>query len=97
MKVHPIRKRQLTRMIAVGLALVAVIFIINTAAHVHRDSLDDHACQVCHIAHGAPIQFSTVLEFAAPIMLGRFIPAETADELSNPIARESHPRAPPAS
>lgn len=97
MKSDPIRKRQLTRIIAVSLALVAVLFIINTAAHAHRDTLDGHACQVCHIAHAAPLQFSTVLEFAAPIMLGRFIHAETADEVSNPIARESHPRAPPAS
>ncbi|MGH9775607.1 MAG: hypothetical protein ACRD50_11740 [Candidatus Acidiferrales bacterium] len=91
------KKKNLTRFMAFSLALIAVLFVIETSAHFHANGMDDGICQVCHLAHIGPLQqFSSPVAAGTPVELGRVKPADSAKAGLQLFSRQHPSRAPPA-
>lgn len=85
------------RLAALSLALLLVLFLFQTASHLHPNQRDDAACSRCHLSHVGLALGKTNFFLGAPLSLeGQtlpFIPIHPQD----PWFQYSPSRAPPAS
>jgi hypothetical protein len=66
-----IPRQSLVRTIGIVLAVVALIFLIQTVSHSHPDGQEQAACQLCQIAHTGIVATATVcVPFAALVPTG---------------------------
>jgi hypothetical protein len=64
-------KQSLVRTVGVTLAIVALIFLVETVSHSHPDGQEQAACQLCQIAHTGIVATATVcVPFAALVPTG---------------------------
>jgi hypothetical protein len=89
-------RRNLVRALAVALALVALIFSVQTFSHTHPDGQEQAACQLCQIAH-----VGILTSFSAPVAVAPLAPTGQIQQPILVIHEEqfsfaSPSRAPPA-
>lgn len=89
-------KQRFTGLVALGLALLTVVFAVGVAAHVHTNSLSDSACLICHLAHIGPIPSCAFSGLAVPVVLTRIFLGATLPMNLKPFARDHSSHAPPA-
>ena len=66
-----IPQQRLVRTLGIALAIVALIFLVQTVSHSHPDGQEQAACQLCQIAHTGIVATATVcVLFAALVPTG---------------------------
>jgi hypothetical protein len=89
-------KQRLTKLFAVGLALLTLAFAAGVAAHVHANRLGDSTCLICHASHLGPIPLLATSGLAVSAVIARICPRATLPTNQKPFARHDGSRAPPA-
>jgi uncharacterized membrane protein affecting hemolysin expression len=62
-----IGRQNLVRVLAVALAVVALIFVVQTFSHSHPNGQEQAACQLCQIAHTGILATSSTPLPVAPL------------------------------
>jgi len=86
-----------TRVLALALAVLFVVFLTQITAHTHENGQNETTCQVCQAAHlGSILPSGTLSLFVTPLSVGYVEPFVVAyhDEF---FFHDSPSRAPPSS
>ena len=89
------RRDRFAKPLAMGLAILSLIFFLQIAAHGHNDSWQDGACRVCQMARGNGAGGAAVT-FDAPLMVLGEVAAEVVRATTQDSVSQSSPRAPPS-
>jgi hypothetical protein len=97
----PMRQRnhslRLIRMVSLGLALAAILFVASGATLWHTDAPGALAtCPICHLAHMPVLQGTPGAIVITRIIFARAAPVDSQPAQTRTHDRNSPPRAPPA-
>jgi hypothetical protein len=84
------------RLLAFGLAVLSILFVVQAQTHWHANSQDEAACQVCQVAHvgSAPTPIAPLL--LAPLLTTGYIEPFVASFHQELFFHDSPSRAPPS-
>jgi hypothetical protein len=85
------------RMVSLGLALAAILFVASGATLWHTDAPGALAtCPICHLAHMPTLRGMPGAIVVTRIVFARVAPADSQPAQTRTHNRNSPPRAPPA-
>lgn len=91
------KRNRFIKTLAVGLAVLALVFFFQIAAHGHNDSRQDSACRVCQLAHVGVGPAVAVITLTTPrVAVGQVTTQVRQSEIRD-FSSQSSPRAPPSS
>ena len=91
------RRNRFAQPLAMGLAILSLIFFLQIAAHGHNDSRQDGACRVCQMAHIGMAPAVAAVTFTTPLMVLGEVAAEVVRATTQDSVSQRSPRAPPSS
>lgn len=84
-----------TRSVAVTLAVLAVVLLVQVGSHVHVKGRADTACQVCHAAHLSVGLAESGSSFVLPLIVAGLVRPLAATFQLDLFSHDSPSRAPP--
>jgi hypothetical protein len=84
------------RSIAVALALLSLIFLLQVTPHEHANGQDEAACRLCQVAHVSAIPAVSGIVSSVPLVAVGEITAPRVLAASESFFFHADPRAPPA-
>jgi hypothetical protein len=89
-------RRRIAKQLAIALALLAVVFLLQVIPHEHTNGQNEAACLLCQAAHlrATPAVSGTVL--STPLVQLGDVTASNASATTECFFSHSDPRAPPA-
>jgi len=91
------RGNRFAKPLAMGLAILSLLFFLQITAHGHSDSRQDGACRICQMAHVGMAPAVAAVTFTAPLAIIGEVAAETVRATTPDWASHSSSRAPPSS
>src|SRR3974390_3235999 len=92
-----IKRNRFTKTLAMGLAVLALVFFLQITAHGHNDSRQDSACRVCQLAHVGVAPAVAVVTLTTPLVAIGRVTAQVSKSEIRDFSSQSSPRAPPPS
>ena len=93
---HPIFRR-LARPVALTLALLSLVFLLQVTPHSHANGQDEAACRLCQVAHLGVAPAVVVVSFSTPIVSFGEVVVCLEVSSAEPPSGHSSSRAPPFS
>jgi len=84
------------RSIAIALALLSLVFLLQVTPHEHANGQDEAACRLCQVAHVSVIPAISGIVFSTPLVPMGEVPAPAALSATETFFSHADPRAPPA-
>lgn len=84
------------RSIAVALALLSLVFLLQVTPHEHAKGQDEAACRLCQVAHVSVIPAVSGIVFSVPLVPVGEVAAPRVLAASESFFFHADPRAPPA-
>jgi hypothetical protein len=84
------------RSIAVALALLSLIFLLQVTPHEHANGQDEAACRLCQVAHISAIPALSGIVFSVPLVPVGEVAAPRVLAATESFFIHADPRAPPA-
>jgi len=91
------KRSRFAKPLAVGLAILSLVFFLQIAAHGHNDSRQDGACRVCQMAHIGMAPAVAAVTLATPLVAVGEVAIQVFAAATQDSASPSSPRAPPFS
>jgi predicted MFS family arabinose efflux permease len=88
--------RRMARLVTFGLALVALVFLLQIAPHGHANGQEEAACRLCQAAHVSATPAVTGVMVSAPLVTVGEVETPTVRSASESFFHHSDPRAPPS-
>jgi hypothetical protein len=88
--------RRLARSLALALALLSLVFLLQVTPHGHSNSQDEAACRLCQAAHVSAIPVVSGIVLSVPLVAVGEVAAPNALVSTESFFSHSDPRAPPA-
>jgi len=90
------RQNRFAKPLAVGLAILSLVFFLQITPHGHSDSRQDGACRVCQMAHVGMAPAVAAVTFTTPLVVLGQVAAEVAHATTQDAVSQCSPRAPPS-
>jgi hypothetical protein len=90
------RKRIITRLLSVSVALALALLATHAISHWHNDTNLDDNCQICHVGHAAIPQPPSPVTQQSPAPVARLAIGDESVPYLDLVGTPSIPRAPPA-
>jgi hypothetical protein len=90
------RRRRLARSLALALALLSLVFLLQVTPHGHANGQDEAACRLCQAAHLGVIPTVSAIAPSVPLVPVSQVAALAVDVVSESFLSHSDPRAPPS-
>jgi hypothetical protein len=84
------------RSIAIALALLSLIFLLQVTPHEHANGQDEAACRLCQVAHVSVIPAVSGIVFSVPLVPVGEVAAPQVPATTESFFFHADPRAPPA-
>ena len=91
------RRSRFAKPLAMGLAILSLVFFLQIAAHGHNNSRLDGACRVGQMALKGVAPAVAAVTFTTPLMVLGEVAAEVVHATTQDSVSQSSPRAPPSS
>jgi len=88
---------RLAKPLAMGLAILWLVFFLQIAAHGHSDGWQDGACRLCQLAHVGMAPALAAATLATPLEVVGEVTIEVSVATRQDCSSQSSPRAPPCS
>jgi hypothetical protein len=88
--------RCLATSLALVLASLSLVFLLQVTPHGHSNSQDEAACRLCQAAHVSAIPVVTGIVLSVPLVAVGEVAAPNPLGSTDSFLRHSDPRAPPA-
>jgi len=82
--------------IAIALALLSLIFLLQVTPHEHANGQDEAACRLCQAAHVSVIPAVSGIAFSVPLVPVGEVAAPRVPFTSESFPLHADPRGPPA-
>lgn len=89
-------RRRIAKQLAIALALLAVIFLLQVIPHGHNNGQDEAACLLCQAAHLRATPAVCGIVLSTPLVQLGVVKAPSASATTESFFSHSDPRAPPA-
>ena len=89
------RRRRLDECLALALALLSLVFLLQVTAHSHANGHDEAACRLCQVAHLGVIPTVSGIASSIPLAPVSAVATFTLGIVSESFLSHSDPRAPP--
>jgi hypothetical protein len=89
-------RKRFAKPLALGLAVLALVFFLQIAGHGHNDSRQDSACRVCQLAHVGVGPAVAAVALTAPLVLVGHVATPVLEAVAQVPVSHSSPRAPPS-
>jgi hypothetical protein len=86
---------QWARSIAIALALLSLIFLLQVTPHEHANGQDEAACRLCQVAHVSTIPTVSGIVFSVPLVVVGEVATPRVLTASDSFFFHADPRAPP--
>lgn len=88
--------RQLAKPLALTLALISLVFLLQVVPHGHAKGQNEAACRICQAAHVSATPAVSGITLSVPLVAIGEIAEVTFGSATETFLRHSDPRAPPA-
>src|SRR5271166_5461461 len=92
---HPFLRR-LAKPLAIALAPLSLLFLLQVTTHEHANGQDESACRLCQMAHLGVAPAVSVQPLCVPLVSYGQVTATVTLHVSEPFSEHSPSRAPPA-
>ena len=89
------RSQALTKSLAVALALLSLLFLLQVTPHGHANGQDEAACRLCQAAHMGVIPTISGIVLSIPLAPVSEVEASEIAAVAESFFSHSDPRAPP--
>jgi hypothetical protein len=89
-------RHDLTRVLALTLAVLFVVFYVEALSHSHANGQDEAACQLCQAAHIGPAQACVTSSIVAPLLTAGYVQPFVLAFHQELFFHDSPSRAPPS-
>jgi hypothetical protein len=89
-------ERQMARFLTFGLALVALVFLLQITPHGHANGQEEAACRLCQAAHVSATPAITGVMVSAPLVVIGEVETPIVRPATESFFHHSDPRAPPS-
>jgi hypothetical protein len=88
-------RRRMAASLALGLALLSLVFLLQVTPHGHANGQDEAACRLCQAAHISAVPAVSGIVLSASLVPVDVVEAPIARPTAESFFSHSDPRAPP--
>jgi hypothetical protein len=96
MRPKPNPRHYLARTLAMALACLLVLFLVQVVVHAHEKGHNESACRICHAAHAGSLPAAGVFLLDEPLRISGLVHEDSRKFHKDFFVNDSPSRAPPA-